>query len=185
MNIFGKEIIEEYQNSEIVRTNESELEKLVCQVVDHENTHSQLPVAWMLGARASYHLIEVIDNSPGCKERTVLPSSSLFHENEESFRSIGECLSIRNVGQIEATVFFDIDLEAHDSVFGQIFVSLIASWLLVRIHELEERIHGTLLNGAPSEQAVRTWQDRVVSEETFESLVRRMTELVFVELGCS
>ena len=139
----------------------------------------------MLGVGASDHLIEVVDNSPCRKKCTILPSSSLFHENEESFGSIGECLSIRNESQIEAAIFLDVDLKAHDSIFCQILVSFITGWLIGRVHELEEGIHGSLLNGAPSEQAVCTGQDRVVSEETFQSLVRGMTELVFVELGCS
>ena len=144
-----------------------------------------MPVAWMLGARASHHLVEVVDNSPCREEGTVLPSSSLFHKNEESFRSIGKGLGIRNESQIVAGVFLDVDLKTHDSIFCQILVGFIAAWLISRIHELEERIHGTFLNGAPSEHAVSTWQNRVIAKETFESLVRGMTELVFVELGCS
>jgi len=101
----------------------------------------------MLGVGASDHLIEVVDNSPCRKKCTILPSSSLFHENEESFGSIGECLSIRNESQIEAAVFLDVDLKAHDSIFCQILVSFITGWLIGRVHELEEGIHGSLLNG--------------------------------------
>ena len=127
----------------------------------------------------------VADDSPSSEECTVHPSSSLFHQHEKTLRSISEGLCIWDVSEVVSLVLLDIDLITHNSIFCQILVSFRARWVCVRIDKLEESIHGTTLDGFPSEQAVSTWQHRVVAEITLTSLIWGVTELIFVKLGGS
>jgi hypothetical protein len=129
--------------------------------------------------------VSIADDSPSSEECTVHPSSSLFHQHEKTLWSVSEGLGIWDVSEVVSLVFLDVDLITHDSIFSQILVSFWARWVCVRIDQLEEGIHGTTLDGFPSEQAVGTWQHRVVAEVTLTSLIWGVTELVFVKLSGS
>lgn len=161
------------------------MEQLVHEVVDHENEHAELAVEGVLRAAAFDHIMGVADDSPSSEECTVHPSSSLLHQHEKSLRSISEGLCIWDVSEVVSLVFLHVDLITHNSIFSQILVGFWARWISVRIDKLEESIHGTALDGFPSEQAVSTWQHRVVAEVTLTSLIWGVTEFVFVELSGS
>ena len=151
--------------------------------VDHIEEHSHLPDRMVTSPGASNHIHEILNYSESREQCTVHPSSPLFDKNREIWGSICECLGVGDIGQIVAVVFFDIDLQAHDSIFSKVLIGLGTRRIFVTVDQLEELIHRATLDGSPSEQGVCSRQNGVVSEETFAALVGRVTQLVLVELG--
>ena len=98
-------------------------------------------------------------------------------------RSISESFRIRNKCQIVSVVFFDVNLQAHDSIFCEIFICLWTCWILITIYKLKEFIHRTSLNSVPSEKWVCSRQNWIVTKKTFTALIWTMAQFVFIKLS--
>ena len=62
-------------------------------------------------------------------------------------------------------MLFDVNLQAHDSIFGEILVSFGTSWSLGAGHVLEKRIQRRAFDSFPSENTVSSWQHGCEAKE--------------------
>jgi len=73
-------------------------------------------------AAAGHHLVKV-SNHTGCAEKGAIhPPTPLFHQHCQTLRPVSESLRVGDVLHSVACVLFDVNLKAHDSVFGQVLV---------------------------------------------------------------
>jgi len=89
---------------------------------------------------ATDHLGEMLDDLECTEESTILPSSALLHEHGQAGWSIGQGFGIWHVADFVASLLLDVNLKAHDTVFGQVFVSLGARWKFLTRRVSEEHI---------------------------------------------
>ena len=125
----------------------------------------------------------VFDQLKVPEETTIIPAPSLLHEDRQVLGCVCESLGIRNVLDSVACLPLDVHLQAHDAIFGQVFVRFGACWSFRARHILEKHVQRAALNGLPSEHAISTGQDCSVAEKGLAGLVRSVTELILVELG--
>ena len=138
----------------------------------------------MRGPLAADHVDTIAQHLLSPKHGSIHPPSSLLHEHNHAFRCIRERLSIRHIGKIVRLIGLDIDLEAHDSVFGKILICLSTSWDLRSRDIFEELVEWFSLDGLPSEHAIGSWQHLSEAKECLSCLVWRVSQLVLKELGC-
>lgn len=100
-------------------------------------------------------------------------------------RRIRESFRVRNVCQVILVKLFDVDLQAHDSVFCQILVCFGTCRNGRTCHILEESFERLSFDGVPAEERVGAWQHLSEAEETFACFVRGVPQLVLKELGRS
>ena len=131
------------------------------------------------------HRIPITNNTPGSKQSSIHPSSTLLYENSQIRRSISECFSIRNISEIIIRPFLFINLQAHYPIFSQILISLSTSRIIITINKLEKLIHRASLYGSPSEQTISSWETGNESKRTLTAFVRSMTKFILKELGSS
>jgi len=129
------------------------------------------------------HVIK--NNTPSCKQSSILPSSSLLDQSYNVCRCISHCFSIRDKSKIISTFLFDVNLQTHYSIFSKILISLSTRRSLNLISQFKESIHWTLLNCIPSEKTISTWQHRIKSKETFSSFIWSMSQFILIELSSS
>ena len=100
---------------------------------------------------AADHVDEVSNDFLGAKEGAIHPSSPLLHQRHHVAGSISEGLGIGHVCQLKLVLSLDVNLETHDSIFGQIFVCLSAGWFLGTCYILEELIKRLSFDSCPTE----------------------------------
>ena len=127
------------------------------------------------------HINKTGNNAPCCKEGTILPSSSLFYQCHHIWRCISHGFTIWNVRKIKTTISFNVNLQTHYSIFGQIFISFRTAWVFdicsfisrfFLVYKLEESIHGSILDSVPSKNTISTRQHGVESKSTLASFIR-------------
>lgn len=137
----------------------------------------------MVISTARDHSATVGNDLVGAEKCAIHPATSLLHEHSQALRAVREGLGIWDVLHGVARLLLDVDLEAHDTIFGKILVGFGASRGLVASYVLEEFVEGCSLDGLPTENTVRARQHRCEAEEGLSCFVRRMAKLILVELG--
>jgi len=94
----------------------------------------------MVIASTRYHSANIGNDLVRSEKRAIHPTTTLLHEDCEALRSVSECLSVGDVLDSVSSVFFNVDLQAHDPVLGQILIGLSAGRGLSAGHVFKERI---------------------------------------------
>ena len=136
----------------------------------------------MLGPRATDHIDTVSYDFGSSEESSVLPASSLFHEDHHRGRSVCVGFCIRYIGKFVLLLHFDVDLKAHNSVLSKVLVGFRAGWGLCPGYIFEECIQRSSFDGIPPEHAIGTRQHLSEPKERLTSFIWGMTQLVFKEL---
>ena len=102
---------------------------------------------------------EVANHASRSKECAIHPATPLLHKDGQIWGSIRESFGIRYVLHRVASVLFDVDLQAHDTVFSKIFVGLSTARDLLARHILKEHVKGCALDSLPPEDTVGSWQN--------------------------
>ena len=128
----------------------------------------------MVISATRHHCTCIGDDLVGSKECAVHPPTSLLHQHRQTQWTIGESLGVGDVLHRVSRVLLNVDLEAHDSVLGEILVRFRAFRSLLPRHILEKLVQGRSLDCLPSEDTVGTWQHRGEAEERLTSFVWRV-----------
>lgn len=179
-------LCEKYLDSKKVLSYNDQLHALIDKVKDHKNDLSNISKKGVFSsALNAYHPHVIEKYSPSSKKGTILPSPSLFNESNYICRSISDSFCIWDISEKVSTFFLDIYLQAHDSIFSQIFICFSTSWCLSGVSKFKKGIHWTFLDCLPSKEAISTRKYWVEAKPTFHCFIRRMTQFILVKLSCS
>ena len=120
----SENLIEEGVDGRKHRTNNESLKQEECSLVKEEDQDADLATASVFCTLATDHVNE-ISKDLGCSEHcTIHPTAPLLHQNHHRLGRVSKGFRIWNVCQLILVLLLNIDLEAHDSIFGQVLVCL-------------------------------------------------------------
>lgn len=94
----------------------------------------------MVISPARNHSANIGNDLVSSEKGAIHPTTTLLHQDSETQRSVSERLGVGDVLDSVSSVLFNVDLQAHDPVLGEILIGLSAGRCLSACHVFKERI---------------------------------------------